>query len=57
MGEGAGGPDPLEKSQSFRFLSNTAQDPLENYKAIKPAFNAGPSFKWRFAGGSMMALF
>ena len=41
---GAGGPDPPpEKSQSFRFLSNTAPDPLKNYKAIKPAFNAGPS--------------
>ena len=52
------------KSQSFRigFLSVTGSDPLEINKATKPAFNVGPlsarqqtPFKWRFAGGQIMA--
>ena len=39
-GGGAGGPVLPEKSQN---LSNTGQDPMKNHKAIKPAFNVGPS--------------
>ena len=46
------------------FLSNTVLDPLENYKATKPAFNVGhhrhaseTPFKWRFAGGPVMVCF
>ena len=39
--EGAGGPDPPEKSQNIGVLNNT--DPLKNQKAIKPAFKVGPS--------------
>ena len=38
------GSEPLpEKSQKYRFLSNTGPDPLINQKATKPAFNAKPS--------------
>ena len=41
--EGTGCPDPRpEKSQKLGFLSNTGQDPLNNHKATKPAFNVGP---------------
>ena len=67
-GGGQGVLTPTEKSQkNIGFLSNTGPDPLKNHKATKPAFNVGPSshhrpasetpFKWRFAGGPMMALF
>ena len=36
---GTGGPDPSpEKFQSYRIRP----DPLENYKATKPASNVGP---------------
>ena len=62
---GAGDPDipPLtEKSQHKEFLSNTGQDPLKNHKAAKPDSISGrhlhaieTPFKWRFAGGPMMA--
>ena len=39
-------PPPLtEKSQIYRVCYNTGQDPLNNYKAIKPAFNVGPSLE------------
>ena len=63
--EGTGGLDPAPlKSQKYRVLSNTGPAPLKNHKATKPEFNVGPSsvrqrapFKWRFAGGSMMACF
>ena len=58
---GSGHPD---KSQKYRVLSNTDPDPLKNHKATEPAFNVRPSsarqrkpFKWRFAGGPMMARF
>ena len=54
-GGGDRGSGPPEISQSIGFLSNTGPDLLRNHKATKPAFNGGPSFKWRFAGGSMMA--
>ena len=44
------------------FLSKTGPDPLENHKATKAAFKFGPlsarqgtSFKWRLAGGPIMA--
>ena len=39
-GEGAGGPDPPEKSQNIGFLSNIRSP--ENHKATKSAFNVGP---------------
>ena len=40
-GGGTGGLDPL-KIKKIGFLSNTGPDPLNNHKATKPAFNAGP---------------
>ena len=42
---GTGGPDPLplKKHKNIGFLSNTGPDPLNNYKASKPAFNVEPS--------------
>ena len=54
---GTGGP-PLKNHKNIGFLINTGPDPLKNHKATKPAFNVGSStpFKWRFAGGSMLAL-
>ena len=62
---GTGGPDPpppLENHRNIVFLSNTGPDPLNNHKATRLAFNVGhhrPAsempFKWRFAGGPMMA--
>ena len=55
-------PPPLKNHKNIGFLSNSDPDPLKNYKATEPAFNVGlPSgrqrtpFKWRFAGGPMMA--
>ena len=55
-------PSAPEKSQKYRFLCIAGPDPLKNHKATKPAFNVGPSlarqrFKWRFAGGPVMARF
>ena len=41
-GGGRGSGPPLEKSQNIGFLSKTGVDPLENHKATKLAFNAGP---------------
>ena len=59
---GTGVRTPLENHKNIGFLSNTCPNPLKNYKATTPAFNVGPSsharempFKWRFAGGPMMA--
>ena len=49
--------DPLENHKAIGFLSNTGPDPLKKYKATEPAFNIGPSFKWRFAGGPMVIRF
>ena len=54
---------PLKNHKNIGFLSNTGSDPLKNHKATKPTFNVGQSsapvsetpFKWRFAGGPMMA--
>ena len=39
---GQGVRTPLENHKDIGFLSNTGLDPLENHKAIKPAFNVGP---------------
>ena len=57
-------PPPPEKSQNTGFPSNTCPDPLKNHKVTKPVLNVGSSsasgetpFKWRFAGGTMMARF
>ena len=42
----------LENHKTIGFLTNTGPDPLENHKATKPAFNAGPSLKGvSLAGG------
>ena len=63
---GAGGPDspPPLKNHKKGFFSNTGPSLIKNHKATKPAFSVGPSsppseppFKWRFAGGPMMARF
>ena len=45
-GGGQGVWTPLENYKNIGFLSNTGSDPLKSYKA---------TYKWRFAGGSMMA--
>ena len=52
---GSGSPPPLKNHKNLGFLSNTGRDPLKNYKATKPVFNVGPTFKWCFAGKPMMA--
>ena len=65
---GTGGPDPppLKNHKNIGFLSNTGQDPLKNHKATVPSQNSmlghhrhvsKTPFKWRFAGGPMMARF
>ena len=43
-GGGPGSPEPpLEKNhKAIEFVSNTGPDPLENYKATKPAVNVQP---------------
>ena len=52
---------PLKNHKYIGFLSNTGPNLLKNHKATKPEFNIGQSsarqtpFKWRFAGGPMMA--
>ena len=56
-----------ENHKAIGFLSKNGQDPLENHKATKPAFNVDPSSarqrnaiyicKWRFESGLMMARF
>ena len=63
-GGGAGVRTPLKNRKNIGFLSNTRLDLLKNHKAAKPEINVGPSsahsetpFKWRFAGGPMMARF
>ena len=42
-GGGSGVQTPLENHKAKWFLSNIGSDPLENNKATKPVFNAGPS--------------
>ena len=63
-GDRGSGPPPLKNHKNIWFLSNTGLDPLKNRKATKPAFNVVPlsarqrmPFKWRFAGGPMMARY
>ena len=43
--EGRGFGDPLhdKNHKNIGFLSNTGPNPLKYHKAIKPAFNVGPS--------------
>ena len=60
-GGGAGGPDPLKKSQNIWFLSNSGPDPLTNHTAVSQHSMLGHHqhtsempFKWRFAGGPMV---
>ena len=59
---GGRGSAPPEKSRNIGDLSHSGPDPLKNHEATEPAFNVGPlqhaskmPFKWRFAGGPMMA--
>ena len=40
---GRGSMAPLKNHTAIGVLSNIGPDPLENYKATKPAFNVGPS--------------
>ena len=53
---------PPGKLQSYiGFLSNTGQDPLENHKATKPAFNVGPiispqAFRWWANDGLLLVV-
>ena len=61
VGQGVRTPPP-EKSQNIGFRSNSGPDPLKNYEATEPASMLGhhqhaseTPFKWRFAGGPMMA--
>ena len=63
-GRGRGDRPPLKNHKNIGFFSNTGPDHLKNHKVTKPAFNNVPStvrqrnaisFKWRFAGGPMMA--
>ena len=43
-GGGVGYSDPHpENHKAIGFLSNTALDPLKNYKATKPSFSTGTS--------------
>ena len=59
---GTGGPDPLKNHKNIGFLRNSGPDPLKNYEATTPDLKLGhhqnaseTPFKWRFAGGPMMA--
>ena len=60
-GGGGGGRGSVKNHKNIGFPSNTRPYPLKNHKVTKPAFNVWPSsdsetpFKWRFAGGSMLA--
>ena len=63
-GGGAGGPDPLKKSQNIWFLSNSGPDPLTNHTAVSQHSMLGHHqhtsempFKWRFAGGPMVLAY
>ena len=59
--DGAWGPDPPEKSQSYMcigFLGDIVQDPLKNHNATKPAFNVGPpSARQRAENGPLLVVF
>ena len=64
-GRGAGGPDPLPlKNHKIYGSVPTCSGSLKNHKATKPGSMLGhhwlaseTPFKWRFAGGPMMARF
>ena len=58
-GWGDRGSGPPENRKDIEFVSNTVPEPLENYKATKPAFNVGPSSvsQRNVAGWPMMAHF
>ena len=63
-GGGDRGSRPSRKITKIGFLSNTVMDPLKNRQATRSEFIVRPSsgrqqtpFKWRFAGGPMMARF
>ena len=45
----------LKVHKNIGFLCNTGPDLLKHHKATKPAFNVGPPFLWRSAGGPMTA--
>ena len=52
------GPDPLKNQKNVGFLSSTGSDPLINHKATKLGQHRHARempFKWRFAGGPMLA--
>ena len=60
---GTGGPySPLKNHKNIGFLSNTGPDPLKITKLLSQHSMLGhhrpaseTPFKWRFAGGSLMA--
>ena len=63
-----GSPTPPEKSQSYKFLSNTGSGRLKNPKANQPSFNAGPplthkryaiqiAFRLRFDDDPLLVVF
>ena len=59
---GTGGPDPPENHKNIGFLSNIGPDPLKITKLPSQHTTVGhyqpvseTPFKWRFAGGPMMA--
>ena len=61
-GGGAGDPDLQKNHKNIGFLRNTGPDPLKNHKATEPDSILGrhrhaseTPFKWRFAGGPIMA--
>ena len=63
-GGGTGGPDPLKNHKNIGFPSNIDPDPLKITKLPNQHSMVGhyrhaseTPFKWRFAGGPMMALF
>ena len=62
--EGAGGSDPQKNHKNIGFSSNIDPDPLKITKLPSQHSMMGhyrhaseTPFKWRFAGGPMMALF
>ena len=65
VGGGQGVQTPSKNLKAIGVLSNTGPDPLENYKATKPAVNvlghyrpvSKTPFKWHFAGGPMLTRF
>ena len=61
-GETGGPPEPLKNHRNHGFLSNTGPDPLKIIKLLSQHSMLGhhlhaseTPFKWRFAGGPMMA--